>query len=175
MTTDQSPKAMRWFLILVFLISFGLAGAYYLIFPNRDRTSYTILAVLYMFMPFVAALIVDKAILKRKNLKSWALNFTPNWWYLAAWPGVVLFSVLVLAVNTLWPGIDFTPDMSGFWERMSSQVSAEQIEAQKLQMEALPVPVWLVTIAQSLVAGITINAVAAFGEESGWRGFMVRE
>lgn len=175
MAANNSPKAIRWYLIIVLLISFIWAGTYYLVFPERDKVSFTIMAVLYMFMPFLSALIVDKLILKRKSLKSWALNFNPNWWYLAAWPAVILVSFLVLGINILWPGVEFSPDMSGFWERMSDQLTSSQIEAQKLQLEAYPVPVWLITIAQGLIAGITINALAAFGEETGWRGFMVRE
>lgn len=175
MAANNSPKAIRWYLIIVLLISFIWAGTYYLVFPERDKVSFTIMAVLYMFMPFLSALIVDKLILKRKSLKSWALNFNPNWWYLAAWPAVILVSFLVLGINILWPGVEFSPDMSGFWERMSDQLTSSQIEAQKLQLEAYPVPVWLITIAQGLIAGVTINALAAFGEETGWRGFMVRE
>ena len=35
-------------------------------------------------------------------------------------------------------------------------------------------PVWL-SLIQGLIAGITINAVAAFGEELGWRGFLLHE
>src|SRR5699024_8504095 len=40
--------------------------------------------------------------------------------------------------------------------------------------EMLPFhPLWLLA-GQSLVGGITINAILAFGEEVGWRGFLLR-
>jgi len=45
----------------------------------------------------------------------------------------------------------------------------------KSQAAAFPVhPIWIGLI-QGLFAGITINAVAGFGEELGWRGFLQRE
>ena len=175
MSNKQSPKGIRWYLIIVLTISYLFAGTYYLVFPEHDKVSYTIMAVIYMFMPFLSALFVDKLILKRKNLKSWAINFRPNWWYLAAWPAVVVISFAVLGVNLLWPHISFSGDLSGFWERMSQQMTPDQMALQKAKMENLPAPLLLLVIGQALIAGITINAVAAFGEETGWRGFMVRE
>lgn len=168
-------KPLYVFLIIVFSLSFILAGSYSFFFPEKDKVSFSLMAVFYMFTPFISALIVDKLILKRANLKTWAINFTPNWWYIAAWPGVIVVTFLVLGMNTLWPGIELSLDMSGFWERMSEQLTITQIEAQRLQLENYPLPIWLISILQSLLYGLTINAVAAFGEETGWRSFMVRE
>ncbi len=34
---------------------------------------------------------------------------------------------------------------------------------------------FFIVIAQALIAGITINAIFAFGEEVGWRGFLIKE
>jgi membrane protease YdiL (CAAX protease family) len=39
----------------------------------------------------------------------------------------------------------------------------------------MPVHPIQLTLVQGLIAGITVNAVAGFGEELGWRGFLVRE
>lgn len=42
-------------------------------------------------------------------------------------------------------------------------------------MATFPIhPIWI-GLAQGLIAGITINAVAGFGEELGWRGFLQKE
>jgi uncharacterized protein len=171
----KQTRGILWYLIIVLSLSWFMAGIFYLIFPEIDKVPYTIMAVMYMFMPLISALIVDKLILKRKNLKSWAVNFKPNWWYLAAWPGMVALAFLSLGINLLWPDISFSAEMTGFYERLSEQFTPEQIELQKSKMDAMPIPIILVMILQGLLAGITINAVAAFGEEAGWRGFMVRE
>lgn len=175
MDQGNQKKGITYYIVIVLAISYLLAGAYYLLFPDKDKVSYTVMAVVYMFMPFLSALIVDKLILKRNNLKSWGFNFKPNWWYLAAWPAVIAFAFLVLAINLLWPGISFSAEMAGFWEKMASQFTPEQLELQKVKMESIPLPFWLLSVIQGLIAGLTINAVAGFGEESGWRGFMVRE
>ena len=42
-------------------------------------------------------------------------------------------------------------------------------------MEAFPVPPFWIAIVQALIAGITINALAGFGDELGWRGLMLNE
>ena len=42
-------------------------------------------------------------------------------------------------------------------------------------MEAFPVPPFWIAIAQALIAGIIINALAGFGDELGWRGLMLNE
>lgn len=175
MNKESSSKGIRWYLLIVLGVSYLLAGAYYFVFPERDKISFTIMGVVYMFMPFLTALLVDKLILKKQSLKSWAINFKPNWWYLAAWPGVVIVAFAVLGINILWPHISFSADMSGFWERMADQLTPDQIAAQKAQIENLPLPYVVILIGQVLIAGLTINAIAAFGEETGWRGFMVRE
>lgn len=175
METSQKSKGIIWYLVIVLTISFLLAGTYYLVFPAKDQISYTIMAVVYMFMPFVSAFIVDKWILRNNIFKGWALNFRPNWWFLAAWPAVIVVSFMALGVNLLWPGITFSAEMVGFWERLAQQMTPEQIEMQKLKLDAFPVPFLIIIVLQALIAGISINALAAFGEETGWRGFMVRE
>ena len=171
----ESNKATSWYILLVLGISFALAGAYKLTFPEKDPISYSIMAFIYMYMPFLSAIIVDKVFYKQKIKRNWGINFNPNKWFLAAWPAVVAFTFFSLAVNLLWPGISFTSEMTGFWDKMAQQLSPEQLEMQKAKMELIPIPYWLLTIIQGLIASITINAVAGFGEESGWRGFMVKE
>lgn len=163
------------FLLLTFAVNWGMAGLFILLFPEKPKALYTGMAVLYMFIPALMAIVMDKFIDKKKNLKSLAINFVPNWWYIAAWPGVIIGAFLILGVNLLWPTISFSPDLSGFVERMSSQMSGEQLGMLKAQIEVNKSVIFWQTLAQALIAGITINAIAGFGEELGWRGFLVRE
>lgn len=163
------------FLLLTFAVNWGIAGLFILLFPEKPKALYTGMAVLYMFIPALMAIVMDKFIDKKKNLKSLAINFVPNWWYIAAWPGVIIGAFLILGVNLLWPTISFSPDLSGFVERMSSQMSGEQLGMLNAQIEVNKSVIIWQTLAQALIAGITINAIAGFGEELGWRGFLVRE
>lgn len=45
----------------------------------------------------------------------------------------------------------------------------------KSQAAAFPIHPFWIGLLQGLIAGITINAVAGFGEELGWRGLLQRE
>lgn len=163
------------FLLLTFTVNWSIAGLFYLLFPNKDKTPFLIMAVIYMFIPALMVLVIDKLIEKRKNLKSLAINFVPNWWYVAAWPGVIIVTFLGMGVNILWPTISFSSDMSGFIERMSHQLDPNQLEILKAQIHGSKSIVFLQVLLEALAAGISINAVAGFGEELGWRGFLVRE
>ncbi|MEM3516654.1 MAG: CPBP family intramembrane glutamic endopeptidase [Candidatus Bathyarchaeia archaeon] len=45
----------------------------------------------------------------------------------------------------------------------------------KTQIKTSPIHIFWITLIQGLLAGITINAVAGFGEELGWRSFLLKE
>ncbi|MCX6001855.1 MAG: CPBP family intramembrane metalloprotease, partial [Chloroflexi bacterium] len=54
-------------------------------------------------------------------------------------------------------------------------LTPEQMDQARQQLAAMPAhPFWFILIL-SLIAGTTVNAVAGFGEELGWRGFLVKE
>jgi membrane protease YdiL (CAAX protease family) len=65
--------------------------------------------------------------------------------------------------------------MAGMFERYQDVMTAEQLAQMKASLEQLPVHPFFLTIGQGLMAGITINALFAFGEELGWRGFLLQE
>lgn len=59
--------------------------------------------------------------------------------------------------------------------RYRDLMSPEQLNQMQAQIKSLPIhPIWLL-LAQGMVAGATINLIAAFGEELGWRGFLYNE
>jgi hypothetical protein len=73
----------------------------------------------------------------------------------------------------LIPGVKLPPEKKGRYDRFSHVLTPDQIE----QMKNAPIPVhpFFVTIVEGLIDGITINAVAGFGDEPDWRGLMLRE
>ena len=56
---------------------------------------------------------------------------------------------------------------------MNNVLPPEQIEQMKESLDTLPINLIWLTLIQGLIAGVTINALAAFGEELGWRGFLL--
>ncbi|HIE30029.1 TPA: CPBP family intramembrane metalloprotease, partial [Candidatus Poribacteria bacterium] len=65
--------------------------------------------------------------------------------------------------------------MEGMFERFRQLLSPEQFKKMQEQVTALPIHPFWIGLLQGIVAGVTINAVAGFGEELGWRGFLQRE
>lgn len=162
------------FLILTFVISFSMAAAYQLLTGGAVGTiSYTILGATYMFVPALSVVIVKKLIFKEKLRSDMQISFKINNWFFAAWLIMPLSAFLTLGVSLLFPGVSYNPDMTGLAERFASMTSPEQLEEMKVQLAALPVsPIWLILL-MGLGAGITVNGLAAFGEELGWRGFLL--
>lgn len=162
------------FLILTFVISFSTAAIYKLFAGGAvGNVSYTILGTIYMFIPGISVLIVKKLIFKEKLRSDLLLSFKINKWFFAAWLIMPIVSFVTLGVSLLFPGVTYNPEMTGLAERFASMTSPEQIEQLKTQIAALPVsPIWLILL-MGLFAGLTVNGIAAFGEELGWRGFLL--
>lgn len=134
-----------------------------------------IFAVGYMFVPFISALILQKGIYKEPVKESLAISFKLNKWFLFAWFIMPVIACAVFGVSLLLPGITFSPDMSGFLEKLAKTISPEQIQKAKEQLDAIPFNPFFLSLITGLLYGITINAVAGFGEEAGWRGFLFKE
>jgi membrane protease YdiL (CAAX protease family) len=122
------------------------------------------LGVAYMFMPMTSALVVQKLLYKAPLKEPLRINYRPNRWFLAAWLLPPFIALATLGVSLLIPGVTF------------SQAKADTLRG-FLTPEQLNIrihPFWL-EVFQALFLGITVNTVAAFGEELGWRGFLQRE
>lgn len=134
-----------------------------------------VLGMAYMLVPMIIALIVQKVLFKEPVVKPLGISFKINAWFFVAWFLPVVIAFTAMGVSLLLPGISFTPDMSGFLNSLKGALTPEQLEQAKEQLASMPAhPIWLGVIA-SLIAGTTVNAILGFGEELGWRGFLVKE
>lgn len=68
-----------------------------------------------------------------------------NKWTLLAWLAPLAILFIMLGVGLMLPDVSFAGELEGF----------------------------LMLIIQMLIAGLTINALAAFGEEFGWRAILL--
>lgn len=163
------------FLMLTFVISFSLAGLYKLFGGHYESNlSRTILGVSYMFIPMICVIIVEKVIYKEPLKANLLISFSINRWFFVAWLIMPVISLMAFSVSLLFPGVSFSPEMSGMVKRFEEMLTPEQMEQMKNSMEALPVhPVWI-SLVQGFIAGVTVNAIAGFGEELGWRGFLLK-
>lgn len=168
-------KKVILFVGLTFFASWLMAALFFALGGKWGTIASSVMAAGYMLAPMVIAIIVQKFIYKEPLREPLGISFKLNRWFLIGWllPPVIILACL--GVSLLLPGVEYSPSMEGLVERYKSLVPAEQLQ----QMQNFPSvfrshPI-LMGLLLGLTAGITVNAVAGFGEELGWRGFMQRE
>jgi uncharacterized protein len=166
-------KKILLFITLTFLLDWSMVFLYLALGGAADGL--IILGMAYMFIPMIVALTVQKAICKEPVAGPLGISFKINPWFFIAWFLPVLIVFAVMGVSLLLPGVSFTPDMSGFLNSLKGMLTPEQMDQAKQQLAGMPAhPVWLAVLI-ALIAGTTVNAVLGFGEELGWRGFLLKE
>ncbi len=169
------------FVLLTIAISWAMIGLYFALGGEWGAGSFRALtvAIAYMWVPALVAILVQKGIYREPLRGPLAISFSLNRWFLAAWFLPPLLALASSFISLAFPGVKFSADMSGFAERIASYargLSPEELEALKAQIAATPMWVAIVSgIIQGLLAGATVNALAAFGEELGWRGLLFAE
>ena len=166
-------KALR-FSIVVCLFSWAVAAVAHFGFgvdPKSNPALFTGFAMVYMFFPMLAALVLQ-AIDKEKFNHTGLVNFKISWPWLVAWLLPVVMVFVCIPVNGLFPGVELQYNS----EQLISQYQVPE-EQQDLVRDALgKLPAWVMvlsTVFSGLIAGVTVNAVVAFGEEYGWRNYLV--
>ncbi len=171
------PDTMRkatLFVALTYFFSFLLVYGY-LALGGNWAAGLSFIPIVYMFIPMIMAIVVQKVIYKEPIKEPLGVSFKFNRWFLVAWLLPPIIAFLTLGISLLMPGVEYTPGMEGFIQRFQATLTPEQLEQLKAQTSNLPVhPIWIALI-EGLVAGITVNAVAGFGEELGWRGFLLKQ
>lgn len=119
------------------------------------------LTAMAMFIPLVAV-VVTQFITKEPLFRNLGISFKVNRWWVAGYLLIPVLALAIMGVSTLMPGESWSPEN-------------EMIATAMKQMPG-NLRVWGfigITLLSGLLAGITINAAFAFGEEIGWRGYLV--
>ena len=128
-------------------------------------------STVYMFFPLITALVLQ-AIDQEKFNHTGLVNFKVSWTWVVAWLLPVVMVALCIFINGMMPGVELQYNS----EQLINQyhVPEDQQEMVREQMGQMPVYLMIIiTLVSGLIAGITINAIAAFGEEYGWRNYLV--
>jgi membrane protease YdiL (CAAX protease family) len=166
------------FLALAYALAWTLGFAFFALGGKITSPAFVAVGVLYMWAPATAAVVTQKLIWKER-LGDVGLARPRMRWLAVAWLGPMLLVLLALGFSLVLPGISLAAGIDGLLSALADILPASQVAEVQRQLEptflARPGMLLLVSFAQVLIAGPTINAGAAFGEELGWRGFLVRE
>lgn len=155
---------LSWAIFAVVRFGFGLTS-------EKSMVGFTIFESIYMLFPMLTALLLQ-AFKKEKFNHTGLVSFKISWIWLVAWLLPVLLVFVCIFVNGCFPGIELKYST----EQLISQfkVPEEQQELVRSQMAAMPAAVMMVAnVFSGLLAGVTVNAAFAFGEEYGWRNYLV--
>lgn len=150
---------VSWVYAAIMIFGLGIKSV------SAEPMKYTICASLYMLLPLICAIVMqrrdaachvhqqqDAASHVPTNLLRFRIK--PSW--LVAWILPVVIVLVTILVNSLLPNVEFNTDMSSL-----------------IPVEMNPAFLIVTTIISGLLAGATINALFAFGEEYGWRNYLV--
>lgn len=160
--------------VSVCLFSWAVFGAIYFASGGNlqsNKLLYTVLESLYMLFPMIVAgalQLIHKEPFKSTGLLRFKINRT---WLVALLLPVIAVAISIF-ISALMPGVRLHYG-SG---QIVSQFGMDEAAAAALdaQLSSMPPAVLIgVELVSGLFAGCTINALFAFGEEYGWRNYMV--
>lgn len=162
----MDKKKILIFLAFCFGISWVSAGIFYLCGIDYQSVWGFLFATVYMFFPLVSVLLTQ-LVTGEKPFSDIGISFRLNKWWWLGWLVIIPLPILLsLPVSALFPGVSIGTDTASLNATMDA-----------MQAQGLPLGPWgvgIVTLLSGFVAGLTINALFAFGEESAWRGFLHR-
>ena len=116
-----------------------------------------------MLIPLLAV-VFTQLIFKEPVLKGVGISFKLNRWWWTGWLLIPVLAMAIMGVSLLMPGAEWI-----------ANVNTDFSAPQGLPENIGPWGVIALSLASGLLAGATVNAVFAFGEEVAWRGFLVKE
>lgn len=161
------------FLAITFVASWSIAATFVALDQPWAGPLAQAVGMLFMMPPAFAALIVKGPMTKAPIIEQLGLRLRPNRWWLIAWlvpPAVI---ILTLGVTWLLPGPTVVFGVESFLDHWRQLVPEDQMGQFEQEVRAGgDVDPLLRMGLQAMVAGITINAIVALGEELGWRGLL---
>lgn len=166
-------RALR-FTLTTLTLSWSLAALFHLAGFKWEGVSSLIGGVIYMWTPALVAIALAKWVDKEPLAEALGTQISPNrWWLVAALlPGAL--AVLAFGLSLLMPGASYDPSAATMIDRYADLIPPEKRAEIIQKIDALPIPLFWLTLTQGIAMGATLNVPATLGEELGWRGYLTR-
>ena len=151
-------KNVKLYIAIAYGLIWGAGLVFYLSGTNvaSFAGATQLLASFCMFIPLVATLICQKSS-KEPLLRNVGISWKVNRWWFFGWLIVPLIPLLTILFTHWTIGLSFN------------------VPGVPLGFMNKPVDMLGITLLSGMVAGVTINALFAFGEEIGWRGYLLKQ
>jgi membrane protease YdiL (CAAX protease family) len=170
----MTRPAVRY-LALAYGLCWSLQIGYHLLAPDAGLVG--LVLTLSMFTPALAVVIVQEG-LGGGSLADVGLRWRWSPWLVVAAVAPVVVVLAMLPASALVPGAGFASVSAQILD-LVREAAPEQVEAVRRDLEAsgpwLPALVLGGSVVAAPLAGATVNAIPALGEELGWRGLLQAE
>lgn len=157
---------ISWLTALVIYLTGGLLNSPIVIESGSITLAYILLASVYMWGPAIANVATRLITKEGKNDLKLKLNFRKDWCYvLAAWVGTPVLVLLGTALFFLLFPDYFDPNLS----ILTSQLALSGSDTSTASVYQIVI----MQVLYAIVASPIMNLVSTFGEEFGWRGYLL--
>lgn len=150
--------AVSWLFALFMVFGLGIRNV------SDNPMKYSLCASLYMLFPLVCSIVIQ--LIDKERLSSTGLlRFKIRGSWFVAWFLPIVIVLLAIFVNSLFPNVNVNKEIS----EMIPGTEGQELPSFFATSSAFII----LTIFSGLLAGISVNALFAFGEEYGWRNYLV--
>jgi uncharacterized protein len=162
------------FVAIAFGGSWALAAVFYAAGAPLSPAGNRALAILYVFPPAMAALVVQGGLARQPLVGPLGLRPRFNRWLLVAWLLPLAILLVALAIYVAWPGLDIIADREAFVEHLRRTAPPEMLEhLEERLVESPPPPPWRLLL-HGMLGGVPF-ILLGLAEELAWRGFLLKE
>lgn len=163
------------FILITLAVSWLAVAAFYLSGQSVQSPLFAVFGMAYMLVPAAVAALLQRFHHREGIVAPLRVSMRLNRWWAVGLLTPVVLVVLSFGLSLLVPGVDFDGSGEGLVQRYAATLSPEQLDTMRQQLQGTYASggFVLLMLLQGFVAGCTINALFAFGEELGWRGYMV--
>src|SRR5262249_54615978 len=110
-------KKVALFVVLTYLLSYAFVPLYFALGGTNAMPGALVLGIGYMLIPLVVTVVLQKLVYHAPLRKPLRISFRLNRWFLLAWLLPLVIALATLGLSLLLPGVTFSPEMAGMFER----------------------------------------------------------